>query len=58
MKAKTQKAKANIVITAKIDLDEFNIDIDELPDIVKDYIEDLLYDVEGLEPTKILVRTL
>lgn len=58
MTAKRQKVKANIVITAKIDLDEFNIDIDELPDIVKDYIEDLLYDVEGLEPTKILVRTL
>lgn len=58
MTAKRQKVKANIVITAKIDLDEFNIDIDELSDIVRDYIEDLLYDVEGLQPTKILVRTI
>jgi len=56
--ADQQKVKANIVITAKIDLEEFNMDIDEVPDIVKEYLEDLLYDIEGLEPVKILVRTI
>jgi|TARA_Y100000114_G_C11514514_1_gene210588 hypothetical protein len=56
--AQPQKVKANIVITAKIDLEEFNMDIDEVPDIVKEYLEDLLYDIEGLEPVKILVRTI
>ena len=56
--AQPQKVKANIVITAKIDLEEFNMDIDEVPDIVKEYLEDLLYDIEGLEPIKILVRTI
>ena len=56
--AQLQKVKANIVITAKIDLEEFNMDIDEVPDIVKEYLEDLLYDIEGLEPVKILVRTI
>tara|TARA_R100001509_G_scaffold140650_1_gene95515 strand:- start:190 stop:363 length:174 start_codon:yes stop_codon:yes gene_type:complete len=56
--ADQQKVKANIVITAKIDLEEFNIDIDEVSDIVKEYVEDLLYDVEGLQPIKVLVRTI
>ena len=56
--ADQQKVKANIVITAKIDLEEFNIYIDEVSDIVKEYVEDLLYDVEGLQPIKVLVRTI
>ena len=42
--------RADIVIKAKLDLEEFNADIDEVPDIVSDYISDLLYDVGGVEP--------
>ena len=51
------KIRANIAITAKIDLEEFNVDIDEVSDIVEEYIEDLLYDIEGIEPVRIKVRT-
>ena len=51
------KIRANIAITAKIDLEEFSVDIDEVSDIVEEYIEDLLYDIEGIEPVKVTVRT-
>ena len=49
--------RADIVIKAKLDLEEFNADIDEVPDIVSDYISDLLYDVGGIEPVSVNVRT-
>tara|TARA_R100001510_G_scaffold57748_1_gene67408 strand:+ start:3214 stop:3387 length:174 start_codon:yes stop_codon:yes gene_type:complete len=51
------KIRANIAISARIDLEEFSVDIDEVSDIVEDYIEDLLYDIEGIEPVRITVRT-
>tara|TARA_S200002703_G_scaffold151382_1_gene150708 strand:- start:823 stop:999 length:177 start_codon:yes stop_codon:yes gene_type:complete len=53
----TRKVKANIVVTAEIDLDEFNVDIDEVSDSVKEYLDDLFYDVEGINPKRIQVRT-
>ena len=49
--------RADIIVRAKLDLDEFNADIEELPEIVGDYMSDLLYDVEGIEPVSITVRT-
>ena len=49
--------RADIIVRAKLDLDEFNADTDELPEIVGDYVSDLLYDVEGIEPVSITVRT-
>lgn len=51
------KIRANITIAARIDLEEFSVDIDEVSDIVEDYVEDLLYDIEGIEPVRITVRT-
>jgi len=51
------QVRAEIIVRAKLDLDEFNADTDELPDIVSDYVSDLLYDVEGIEPVSITVRT-
>lgn len=51
------KIRANIAISARVDLEEFSVDIDEVSDIVKEYMEDLLYDVEGIEPVRITVRT-
>tara|TARA_A100000171_G_C2009551_1_gene85705 strand:+ start:102 stop:269 length:168 start_codon:yes stop_codon:yes gene_type:complete len=53
----SRKVKVNIIVTAKINLDEFNVDVDEVSDTVKEYLDDLLYDVEGIEPTRIQVRT-
>ena len=52
----SRKIRANITISASIDLDEFNIDIDETSDTLKEYLEDLLFDVEGIKPAKISVR--
>jgi len=52
----SRKIRANITISASIDLDEFNADVDEISDTVKEYIEDLLFDVEGIKPAKISVR--
>ena len=52
----SRKIRASIAISASIDLDEFNADVDEISDTVKDYIEDLLFDVEGIKPAKISVR--
>jgi len=52
----SRKIRASITISASIDLDEFNADVDEISDTVKDYIEDLLFDVEGIKPAKISVR--
>ena len=52
----SRKIRASITISASIDLDEFNVDVDEISDTVKDYIEDLLFDVEGIKPAKISVR--
>jgi len=52
----SRKIRANITISASIDLDEFNVDVDEISDTVKEYIEDLLFDVEGIKPAKISVR--
>ena len=52
----SRKIRASITISASIDLDEFNADVDEISDTVKDYIEDLLFDVEGINPAKISVR--
>ena len=49
--------RADIIVRAKLDLDEFNADTAELPEIVGDYVSDLLYDVEGIEPVSITVRT-
>ena len=49
--------RADIIVRAKLDLDEFNADTDELGEIVSDYVSDLLYDVEGIEPVSITVRT-
>lgn len=49
--------RADIIVKAKLDLDEFNADTDELGEIVSDYVSDLLYDVEGIEPVSITVRT-
>jgi hypothetical protein len=37
-------------------LDEFNINVDEISDTLKEYLEDLLFDVEGIKPAKISVR--
>ena len=51
------KIRADIIVRARIDLDEFNADTDELGEIVSDYVEDLLYDIEGIEPVRITVRT-
>ena len=48
--------RADIIVRAKLDLDEFNADTEELPEIVSDYVSDLLYDVEGIEPVSITVR--
>lgn len=52
----SRKIRANITISASIDLDEFNADVDEISDTVREYIEDLLFDVEGIKPAKISVR--
>jgi hypothetical protein len=52
----SRKIRANITISASIDLDEFNINIDETSDTLKEYLEDLLFDVEGIKPAKISVR--
>jgi hypothetical protein len=52
----SRKIRASITISASIDLDEFNADVDEISDTVKEYIEDLLFDVEGIKPAKISVR--
>ena len=52
----SRKIKANISISASIDLDEFNINVDEISDTLKEYLEDLLFDVEGIKPAKISVR--
>ena len=49
--------RADIIVRAKLDLDEFNADTEELSEIVSDYVSDLLYDVEGIEPVSITVRT-
>ena len=53
----TRKVKANIVVAAEIDLDEFNVDIDKVSDSVKEYLDDLFYDVEGINPKKIRYKT-
>tara|TARA_R110002012_G_scaffold210800_1_gene381441 strand:+ start:549 stop:725 length:177 start_codon:yes stop_codon:yes gene_type:complete len=53
----SRKIKTNIIVTAKINLDEFNVDVDEVSDTVKEYLDDLFYDVEGIEPLRIQVRT-
>ncbi len=52
----SRKIRANISISASIDLDEFNADVDEISDTVREYLEDLLFDVEGIKPAKISVR--
>jgi hypothetical protein len=52
----SRKIRASITISASIDLDEFNADVDEISDTVREYIEDLLFDVEGIKPAKISVR--
>lgn len=52
----SRKIRASIAISASIDLDEFNADVDEISDTVREYIEDLLFDVEGIKPAKISVR--
>lgn len=50
------KTKAKIIITCSVDLEEFSVDIDEVPPIIEDYVGDLIYDVEGIEPIRIQVR--
>jgi hypothetical protein len=52
-----RKIRANIVVNADINLEEFNVDIDEVSDTVKEYLDDLFYDVEGIVPRRIQVRT-
>lgn len=52
----SRKIRVSIAISASIDLDEFNADVDEISDTVREYIEDLLFDVEGIKPAKISVR--
>jgi hypothetical protein len=52
----SRKIRASITISASIDLDEFNVDVDEISDTLKEYLEDLLFDVEGIKPAKISVR--
>ena len=52
----SRKIRASITISASIDLDEFNVDVDEISDTLREYLEDLLFDVEGIKPAKISVR--
>mgnify|MGYP003112110998 FL=1 len=52
----SRKIRASITISASIDLDEFNVDVDEISDTLKEYLEDLLFDVEGIKPARISVR--
>ena len=52
----SRKIRASITISASIEVDEFNINIDETSDTLKEYLEDLLFDVEGIKPAKISVR--
>jgi hypothetical protein len=51
------KVRADIIVKARVDLEEFNADVDEVSEIVKEYMSDLLYDVEGVDPVSITVRT-
>jgi|TARA_A100000172_G_scaffold63651_1_gene43063 hypothetical protein len=52
----SRKIRASITISASIDLDEFNVDVDEISDTLREYLEDLLFDVEGIKPARISVR--
>ena len=52
----SRKTRVSITISASIDLDEFNVDVDEISDTLKEYLEDLLFDVEGIKPARISVR--
>ena len=52
----SRKTRGSITISASIDLDEFNVDVDEISDTLKEYLEDLLLDVEGIKPARISVR--